>query len=42
MSKNKEILGFETKFTVQDGAVEIYKALENGELIDSKKTITVE
>lgn len=40
--KIKEVLGFETKFTVQDGSAEIYKALESGELIDSKKTITVE
>jgi len=40
--KIKEVLGFETKFTIQEGSAEIYKALENGELIDSKKTITVE
>jgi nucleoside-diphosphate-sugar epimerase len=40
--KIKEILGFTTKFTVKDGSIEIYKALESDELIDSKKTITVE
>lgn len=40
--KIKEILGFTTKFTVKDGSIEIYRALESGELIDSKKTITVE
>ncbi len=40
--KIRERLGFETKFTVKDGSIEIYKALESGELIDSKKTITVE
>lgn len=41
-TKIRQKLGFETKFTVKDGAVEIYKALENGKLTDSKKTITVE
>lgn len=40
--KIRETLGFEPKFTVKDGSVEIYRALESGELIDSKKTITVE
>jgi nucleoside-diphosphate-sugar epimerase len=40
--KIKKTLGFETKFTVKDGATEIYNALETGELTDSKKTITVE
>lgn len=40
--KIRETLGFEPKFTVKDGSAEIYKALESGELIDSKKTITVE
>jgi nucleoside-diphosphate-sugar epimerase len=40
--KIKESLGFETKFTVKDGSIEIYKALESGELVDSMKTITVE
>lgn len=40
--KIKETLGFTTKFTVKDGSIEIYQALESGELIDSKKTITVE
>ncbi|MDE1767037.1 MAG: SDR family oxidoreductase [Thaumarchaeota archaeon] len=40
--KIRETLGFQPKFTVKDGAVEIYKALESGELTDSKKTITVE
>jgi len=40
--KIKETLGFETKYTVSDGSAEIYKALETGELADSKKTITVE
>lgn len=40
--KIREILGFETKFTVKDGSIDIYKALESGELVDSKKTITVE
>ena len=40
--KIRETLGFEPKFTVKDGSVEIYRALESGELVDSKKTITVE
>lgn len=40
--KIREILGFQPKFTVKDGSVEIYRALESGELTDSKKTITVE
>ena len=40
--KIQELLGFETKLTVQDGSAKIYKALESGELVDSKKTITVE
>lgn len=40
--KIRETLGFEPKFTVKDGSREIYQALESGELVDSKKTITVE
>jgi len=40
--KIKETLGFETKYTITNGSTEIYKALETGELVDSKKTITVE
>jgi len=40
--KIRETLGFTAKFNVKDGSVEIYQALENGELVDSKKTITVE
>lgn len=40
--KIKEILGFEIKHTVADGSIEIYKSLENGEITDLKKTITVE
>lgn len=40
--KIRETLGFEPKFTVRDGSVEIYQALESGELVDSVKTITVE
>jgi nucleoside-diphosphate-sugar epimerase len=40
--KIRETLGFQPKFTVKDGSVEIYHALENGEFADLKKTITVE
>ena len=40
--KIRDTLGFTAKFTVKDGSIEIYQALESGELIDSKKTITVE
>lgn len=40
--KIKERLGFIPKFSVKDGAIEVYRALESGELTDSKKTITVE
>lgn len=40
--KIKEKLGFTTKYTVADGSREIYHALESGELVDMKKTITVE
>jgi len=40
--KIRDTLGFEAKFTVKDGSVEIYKALETGGLTDSMKTITVE
>lgn len=40
--KIREVLDFKPKFSVKDGAVEIYKSLEKGELVDSKKTITVE
>jgi len=40
--KIREILGFETKFTVEYASKEIYDALENKKLIDLKKTITVE
>ena len=41
-TKIREELGFTTKFSVKEGAMEVYKALEKGELVDSKKTITVE
>lgn len=40
--KIQDTLGFTTKYDVEDGAAEIYQSLEKGELIDSKKTITVE
>lgn len=40
--KIKEALGFVPKFSVKDGATEIYRALENGELTDSIKTRTIE
>lgn len=40
--KIRETLGFKAKFTVKDGSIEIYRALESGELVDSTKTITVE
>jgi nucleoside-diphosphate-sugar epimerase len=40
--KIKEKLGFIPKFNVQQGAIEIYQALENGEIVDSVKTRTVE
>jgi nucleoside-diphosphate-sugar epimerase len=40
--KIKDTLGFETKYTVGDASKEIYDALENKELSDLKKTITVE
>lgn len=40
--KIRETLGFKPKFTVKDGSIEIYQALENNELTDTIKTITVE
>lgn len=40
--KINENLGYATKYSVADGSREIYHALESGELVDSKKTITVE
>lgn len=40
--KIKEQLKFETKYTVSDGAKEIYVALENGSLEESTVTKTVE
>ncbi|MGI0073208.1 MAG: NAD-dependent epimerase/dehydratase family protein [Nitrosotalea sp.] len=40
--KINEKLNFVPKYTVRDGSIEIYQALEKGELTDSKKTITVE
>lgn len=40
--KIKEKLGFDTKYTVADGSKEIYQSLESGELVETKKTITVE
>lgn len=40
--KIREKLGFVPKFGVKDGAVEIYKALETGNLTDSIKTKTIE
>lgn len=41
-SKIKNELGFVPKYTVKDGSIEIYKALEEGRLTDSTKTRTVE
>ena len=40
--KIKEIIGYKTKYTVADGAREIYAALQKGTLTDSIKTKTVE
>ena len=40
--KIKETLGFSPKFRIKDGAVEVYNALEKGEIEDSLKTITIE
>ena len=40
--KIKDTLGYKTKYTVEDGAKEIYSALKNGTLTDSVKTKTVE
>lgn len=40
--KIRDVLGFTTKYSVADGSTEIYHALENGDLEDSIKTITVE
>ena len=40
--KIREVLGFTTKHSVGDGSREVYSALENGSLVDSTKTITVE
>lgn len=41
-TKIKETLGYCIKHSVRDGSMEIYHALENADLVDSKKTITVE
>jgi len=40
--KIKKTLGYETKFSIADGAREIYLSLQNGILTDSIKTKTVE
>lgn len=40
--KKIQSLGFKPKFTISDATKEIYQALLSGEVIDSKKTITVE
>jgi len=40
--KIKSVLGFNPKYTVKDGAREVYNALESGRVTDSIKTITVE
>lgn len=40
--KITETLGFKTNFSVRDGALEIYRALERGELTYSIKTVTLE
>lgn len=40
--KITETIGFKTNFSVSDGALEIYRALESGELTYSNKTITLE
>ena len=40
--KIQDAIGYKTKFTVSDGAQEIYSALKSGTTIDSTKTKTVE
>ena len=40
--KIKNELGYQTKYTIADGAQEIYQALKSGKVVDSKKTKTVE
>ena len=40
--KINDVLGYKTKYTVSDGAGEIYDALKHGKVTDSIKTITVE
>ncbi|MDE1828863.1 MAG: SDR family oxidoreductase [Thaumarchaeota archaeon] len=40
--KIKEVLGYKTRYTVEDGAREIYANLKKGTLTDSVKTRTVE
>jgi len=35
-------LGYQTKYTISEGAQEIYQALKSGNVVDSKKTKTVE
>ncbi len=41
-TKIRNTLGFVPKYTPKDAAVEIYRALENGEVTDTLKTRTVE
>jgi nucleoside-diphosphate-sugar epimerase len=40
--KINKVLGFKPNYTTKEGAKEIYEALENGKIIDSIKTKTVE
>ena len=40
--KIKKILGFNPKYSIKDGAIEVYNALETGKISDSLKTITIE
>jgi len=40
--KIKDTIGYKTKYSVSDGAKEVYLALKKGQVTDSKKTLTVE
>ena len=40
--KIKEVLGFNPTYSIEDGAQEVYQALETGKISDSLKTITIE
>ncbi len=40
--KIKRVLGFRPNYTPREGALEVYNALERGEVTDSKKTKTVD